>query len=84
MYAPWAAYGDLGASGRVAHGIALNIWQGAGVPPRTPDIAGLRSFAIRFQSPNLLSDAVLRMSNAEHSDGHYVACDPDGNVIVMG
>jgi catechol 2,3-dioxygenase len=83
MYAPWSGYGDLGAGGRVAHRIALNTWQGAGVPPRPSGMAGMRGFSIRFQSPELLRDAVARIDNAELRDGEYVARDPDGNAIVM-
>ena len=58
MYAPWSGYGDLGAAGRVAHRIALNTWQGVGVPPRPLGMAGMRSFTMRFQSREWLMDAV--------------------------
>jgi hypothetical protein len=83
MYAPWASYSDVGAGARVAHRIALNTWQGTGVPPRPPEMAGLRRFKIRFQSPDLLRTAVQRIGNTEQSDGNHLALDPDGNVIVM-
>ena len=83
MFAPWAGYGDLGAGGRVAHRIALNTWSGAGHPPRPADMAGLRSFTIRFRSPELLSDALARIGNIEARESEYLARDPNGNVIRM-
>jgi len=83
LYAPWSGYGDLGAGGRVAHRIALNTWQGAGVPPRPFGMAGMRSFTMRFQSPERLRDAVGRISSAESRNGEYLARDPDANVIAM-
>ncbi len=83
MYAPWSGYGDLGAGGRVAHRIALNTWQGAGVPPRPPEMAGMRSCTIHFKSPQHLAEAVARIGNSEVHGGEYLARDPDGNAIVM-
>jgi catechol 2,3-dioxygenase len=83
LYAPWAGYGDLGAAGQVAHRIALNTWQGAGVPPRPLGMAGMRSFTMRFESPERLRDAVEKIGNAELLDGEYLARDPDGNTITM-
>ncbi len=83
MYAPWSGYGDLGAGGRVAHRIALNTWQGAGVPPRPFGMAGMRSFTIRFQSPERLRNAVGRIGNTESRNSEYLAHDPDGNAIAM-
>jgi len=83
LYAPWSGYGDLGAGGRVAHRIALNTWQGAGVLPRPFGMAGMRSFTMRFQSPERLMDAVGRIGSAESRNGEYLARDPDGNVIAM-
>ena len=83
LYAPWSGYGDLGAGGRVAHRIALNTWQGAGVLPRPFGMAGMRSFTMRFQSPERLRDAVGRIGSAESRNVEYLARDPDGNVIAM-
>jgi len=83
MYAPWGGYGDLGAGGRVAHRIALNTWQGAGVPPRPVGMAGMRSFTILFESPARLENAVARVENAIRRGDDYLAYDPDGNVIVL-
>jgi len=83
MYAPWARYGDLGAGGRVAHRIALNMWHGVGAPPRPPGVAGLRRFTMRFASQEHLSQAVARIGKMELRGGEYVASDPDGNAFVM-
>lgn len=83
MYAPWSGYGDLGAGGRVAHRIALNTWEGSGVPPRPTGMAGMRSFTIRFQSLERLREAVARIGDAEMRGGEYLARDPDGNTIVI-
>jgi len=83
-YAPWAGYGDLGASGHVAHRIALNTWQGAGVPPRPPGMAGMRSFTVRFQSTERLRDAITKLRGAAEAGGaKYLACDPDGNAMDL-
>ena len=83
MYAPWAGYGDLGAGGQVTHRIALNTWQGAGVPPRPPGVAGLRSLSIRFGSVEQLRGAIARIGRVETRNGEHVARDPDGNVLVL-
>ena len=83
LYAPWAGYGDLGAAGQVAHRIAVNTWQGAGVPPRPLRMAGMRSFTMRFESSERLRDAVDKIGNAELHEGEYLARDPDGNTIMM-
>ena len=83
LYAPWSGYADLGAGGRVAHRIALNTWQGAGVPPRPTGVAGMRSFTVRFQSPERIRAAVGRMGDAQSRNGEYLARDPDGNVMVV-
>jgi catechol 2,3-dioxygenase len=83
LYAPWAGYGDLGAGGRVAHRIALNTWQGAGIPPRPAGVAGMRSFTIRFASQERLREAVARIGNAEPRGDEYLARDPDGNAMIM-
>jgi catechol 2,3-dioxygenase len=83
LYAPWSGYGDLGAGGRIAHRIALNTWQAAGVPPRPSGMAGMRSFTMRFQSPEHLAKAVGRIGNTESRNGEYLARDQDGNAIAM-
>jgi catechol 2,3-dioxygenase len=83
MYAPWSGYGDLGAGGPVAHRIALNTWQGAGVPRRPSGMAGMRSCTIRFQSEERLNESIARIGNAELRGSEYFAHDPDGNAIVM-
>ena len=83
MYAPWTRYGDLGAGGPVGHRIALNMWHGVGAPPRPSDMAGLRSFTMRFASQEHLGQAVARIGDAELRGGNYVASDPDGNALVM-
>jgi catechol 2,3-dioxygenase len=83
MFAPWAGYGDLGAGGRVAHRIALNTWQGAGVPPRPSGVAGMRSYNIHFHSVELFRKAVATIGNAEAHDGAYLVRDPDGTTIVL-
>lgn len=83
MYAPWAGYGDLGAGGRGAHRIALNMWHGAGAPPRPSGVAGLRSFTMRFTSPEHLREATARIGNGESRGNEYVVRDPDGNELIM-
>jgi catechol 2,3-dioxygenase len=82
-YAPWAGYGDLGTTGHVAHRIALNTWQGAGVPPRPAGVAGMRSFTVRFQSTERLREAIAKLRVAEARGAEYLACDPDGNAMVL-
>jgi hypothetical protein len=46
-------------------------------------MAGMRSFTMRFQSPERLRDAVGRIGSAGSRNGEYLARDPDGNVIAM-
>ena len=53
------------------------------MPPRPFGMAGMRSFTMRFESPERLRDAVGRIGNAESRDGEYLARDPDGNTITM-
>ncbi len=82
-YAPWAGYGDLGASGHVAHRVALNTWQGVGVPPRPAGVAGMRRFTVRFQSTERLREAIAELRGAEARGAEYLACDPDGNAMAL-
>ena len=83
MYAPWARYGDLGAGGRVAHRIALNMWHGVGAPPQPAGSAGLRSFVVRFASQEHLREVAARVDNIKMAGSECVARDPDGNALVM-
>ena len=76
-------YGDLGAGGRLTHRVAVNVWQGAGVPPRPRGMAGMSRFTIRFDSPERLHDVLARLDGIEQQADSLLAHDPDGNTMAL-
>ena len=82
-YVPMVGFGDLSAGGRVTHRIALNTWQGTGVPPRPREMAGLDHFTLRFDAPERLRDALSRLDDLQRRGGELWARDPDGNAILL-
>jgi len=83
FYAPVAGYGDLGAGGRVSHRIAVNTWQSLGAPQRPAGAAGMRSFTMRFETPEGLRDAITRTGATRGLDDEYLVHDPAGNAFSM-
>jgi catechol 2,3-dioxygenase len=74
---------DFHANGRFKHRMAINTWQGVGVVQPPEGTAGLRHFTIRFDTPERLKAALVRVGSAEaHPDGHLVR-DPAGNAMVL-
>jgi catechol 2,3-dioxygenase len=82
-YVPVIGYGDLGTADFRIHRIALNTWQGAGVPPRPRDMAGLGRFTVQFDSPERLHEALDRLEDVEQSPSGYFIRDSDGNGITL-
>lgn len=90
-----ARYGEsavfLGAGG-YHHHIALNTWQGVGVPPAPAHHAGLYHAAILYPTRAALATAVKRLATAGYpitgmadhgvSEAVYLD-DPDGNGIEL-
>ena len=81
-YAPQVGFGDLGAGRPMTHRIAVNVWQGSGVPPRPPAMAGMEQFTLRFASADRLA-GVLDRVDAEPRAGAHIVRDPDGNAISL-
>ena len=82
-YVPVIGYGDLGTGDFRIHRIALNTWQGAGVPPRPNGMAGMDHFTLRLASPHVLNELLRRLDDGGQIDGGYLVRDPDGNAIVL-
>lgn len=82
-FVPAIGYGDLGAGGALSHRIAVNVWQGIGVPPRPADMAGMARFTLRFTSRERLEDALDRLGVIEDAGGYTAVRDPDGNTLEL-
>lgn len=82
-YAPLVGFGDLAGGGRLTHVVALNSWQGAGIPPRPRGMAGMDHFTLRFESPERLHDVERRVGDIEQRDGISLVRDPSGNTIAL-
>lgn len=82
-YVPVIGYGDLGAGGHLTHRIAVNTWQGAGTPPRPPQMAGMDYFTLRFDSPERLRTVLSGLEEVEHDGEDAVVRDPAGNHIRL-
>jgi catechol 2,3-dioxygenase len=74
------------SAGGYHHHIGLNTWAGTGIPPMTPDQAGLRYFSIAIPDGQARRDVVGRLRGTgvaldEIADGPVrgiLARDPDG------
>ena len=82
-YVPVIGYGDLGTGDYRIHRIALNTWQGAGVPPRPEGMAGLHRFTVRFDSAERMHDALDRLDGARQLEDGYLIWDRDGNGLAL-
>ena len=82
-YVPAIGYGDLGAGAPFTHRIAVNTWQGAGLPPAPAGTAGMRHATIRFDTSERLRHALARVDAVQSADGAAVVRDPDGNAIHL-
>ncbi|HEY0035464.1 MAG TPA: VOC family protein [Longimicrobium sp.] len=82
-YLPQMRIADFDAGGPFPHRLALNVWQGAGAPQRPAGTAGLRYYAIRFDTPARLEAVLERLPNAQRqAEGAWVT-DPAGNRILL-
>ncbi len=83
LYMPQMGAADLHAGGRFPHRLAVNTWQGAGAPRPPAGTAGLRSYAIRFDSSARLDSVLRRVPDAAPVAGGYSVTDPAGNAILL-
>jgi catechol 2,3-dioxygenase len=82
-YAPLIGYADLGTGDFRVHRIAVNTWQGAGLPPRPAEMAGMEHFTLRFDSQARLDEVLAKVEAVDRREGGYVARDPSGNAIAL-
>ncbi|MGH2436037.1 MAG: VOC family protein [bacterium] len=79
------------SAGGYHHHIGLNTWAGTGIPPMTPEGAGLRYFSITIPEQQALDDAVRRLRNMGGVNDDIVdgpvrgvlARDPDGIGVLL-
>jgi catechol 2,3-dioxygenase len=87
MYVPAIGFADFSAGGRFPHRLAVNVWQGAGVPQRPAGSAGLRYFTIALAGEEALQEVLGRLRGAgyqpERAGGVELVRDPAGNVIRL-
>lgn len=78
-----ALVSNLHAGGAFPHRLAINTFNGAGLTQAPLGMARLRSYTIRYDTPQRLQ-AVLRglPEAADHPEGRLVH-DPSGNAIVL-
>jgi len=76
-------WGDLGGGGPLTHLVALNQWQGAGAPPRPPEMAGMDRFVLRYASQDRLDAALGKVDDTTERDGGWLVRDPAGNSIIL-
>lgn len=74
---------DLSAGGQFKHRIAMNTWQGLGVPQAPQGTAGMEYFIINFDSKVRLQKAVASLTNPQKIDSGYLTHDPSGNALVL-
>jgi len=65
------------------HRLAINVWQGIGLPPAPAGAAGLRDFTLRYRSVERLTAALQRLPAADRTDRGYRVRDADGNTILL-
>jgi catechol 2,3-dioxygenase len=83
MYAPQIGSADFHAGGRFPHRLAVNVWQGVGVPRPPAGTAGLRHYTIRFDSAARLDAVLQRVPDAGHDASGYRVADPAGHSIRL-
>jgi catechol 2,3-dioxygenase len=83
MWMPQMGAADFHAGGRFPHRLAVNTWQGAGAPRPPAGTAGLRSYAIRFDSRARLEAVLQRVPDAVPVADGYSITDPAGNAILL-
>ncbi len=80
---PFFQMADLYPGGTFPHRIALNTWQGEGAQQAPAGTAGMRHFAIRYDSARRLDAIVNGLADVEQRlDGHLTH-DPSGNAVLL-
>lgn len=82
-WAPLIGYGDLGTGDFRVHRVAVNTWQGAGLPPRPPEMAGMDHYTVRVESPQRLNEVLGRLDDVRQEGDTYFTHDPSGNAIAL-
>lgn len=84
LWAPQLQVGDLGAGGAFNHRIAVNTWQGVGVPQSPAGTARMRNFTLRLDTPEHLDHFLGTVDHdVTESPSGYQLKDPAGNSIVL-
>lgn len=65
------------------HHIAINIWNGEGVPAPAPKEVGLKFFTVTYPFPTDADRAIQRLISLGFSVDHNTVRDPAGNQIVI-
>lgn len=74
---------DMSAGGVFPHRLAMNIWQGVGVPPAPLGTAGMRAAEMLVRDSEALSAIAARAGVTVDSDGTLDLRDPAGNRIRL-
>jgi catechol 2,3-dioxygenase len=78
-----ALVSNLHAGGAFPHRLAINTFNGAGLTQAPLGMARLRSYTIRYHTPQRLYEVLRGLPDAaDHPDGRLVH-DPSGNAIVL-
>jgi catechol 2,3-dioxygenase len=74
---------NLHSGGVFPHRLAINCFSGSGLPHPPPGMARLRSYTIRYDTPQRLNAVLRGLPEAtEHADGELVY-DPSGHAIIL-
>lgn len=82
-WAPQFHMADLGAGGAFNHRVAVNTWQGVGVPQSPEGTARMRSFAIRLDTHERLDHVLGTIDHITENEARYAVTDPSGNGIQL-
>ncbi len=82
-YAAAVGWADLGEGDLRNHLIALNTWQGTGVPPKPAGMAGLRHATLQYADPQQRASVIEALAASEDVESGVLTCDPDGNRLLI-
>ena len=82
-YVPVIGYADLGTGDFRLHRVAVNTWTGVGLPPRPPEMAGMRHYTMRADSMHRLQEMVVGLEDPEQVEFGFLARDPAGNAFKL-
>ncbi len=82
-YVPVIGYADFGTGDFRVHRVAVNTWTGVGLPPRPPEMAGMRHYTLRVDSMHRLHEVVVRLDDPEQVGFGFITRDPAGNAVIL-